>query len=437
MNQTKKGAKTKQEIRSGEVQEILGTPPRWIVRWGISMIFAIIIIFLTGSYVFKYPDIISAPVVITTENPPATIIAKATGNIQNLYVKDQDPVQSEQILAVIENPAKVENVYNLVFSLTDFRHFLRDFDTGHIPELEDVQDLGIIQPAYSKFQKAFMEYASFLEIGYHTKKIQSLREEIEKYRVFHQRLIRQKNLLASELELDRIRLERDSLLFIQTVLSPADYDASKSSFYEKQRDYEQALANISSVDIEISVKEQAILDLELEYQNQRDNFRIGLTEAYDNLKSEIARWEQAYVLKAPKHGVVSFSRFWTEEQNVTEGDAVLSVVPENPGAIIGKMNLSIRRSGKVSVGQDVLIKVDNYPYMEYGLVEGIIHNISLVPTDQYYTVEISLPEQLLTNYGKSLDFNQEMSGMAEIITEKRRLIARIVDPFKYIFEKNL
>jgi HlyD family secretion protein len=175
----------------------------------------------------------------------------------------------------------------------------------------------------------------------------------------------------------------------------------------------------------------------MEYQDQYARFKIGLTETHDQLAAEIAQWEQTFVLKAPKDGVVSFSRFWSEDQNVTEGDVVLSVVPENPGNLIGKMDLSIRRSGKVETGHAVHIKVDNYPYMEYGLVEGTIQSISLVPTDQYYAVEIALPEELQTNYGRSLEFDQEMSGMAEIITEERRLITRIIDPFKYILEKNL
>ena len=37
------------EIRSDGVQEILGQVPRWIVRWGISLIFIIAVILIIGS----------------------------------------------------------------------------------------------------------------------------------------------------------------------------------------------------------------------------------------------------------------------------------------------------------------------------------------------------------------------------------------------------
>ena len=73
----KKQKSRNREILSGEVQEIMGNPPRWIIRWGISLIFTLFLIFLAGSYVFQYPDIITAPVVITTENPPVAVVAKA------------------------------------------------------------------------------------------------------------------------------------------------------------------------------------------------------------------------------------------------------------------------------------------------------------------------------------------------------------------------
>ena len=46
------------ELRSTEVQEILSRPPKWIVRWGITTVFFVVIIVVTGSWFFNYPDII-------------------------------------------------------------------------------------------------------------------------------------------------------------------------------------------------------------------------------------------------------------------------------------------------------------------------------------------------------------------------------------------
>ncbi|MDD2550914.1 MAG: HlyD family secretion protein, partial [Bacteroidales bacterium] len=75
-------------IKSDEITEILGTPPRWIVRWGITLIFTIIGIVFIGSIFFRYPDTIIAPVVITAENPPSVVVPRANGKPAALFVSD-------------------------------------------------------------------------------------------------------------------------------------------------------------------------------------------------------------------------------------------------------------------------------------------------------------------------------------------------------------
>jgi HlyD family secretion protein len=118
---------------------------------------------------------------------------------------------------------------------------------------------------------------------------------------------------------------------------------------------------------------------------------------------------------------------------------VFNVVPENEQKIIGKATVPIAGAGKVEVGQGVNIKLDNYPYMEYGLLVGKITNISMVPVSTekggYYTAEIELVNNLVTNYNKELPFNQEMQGNAEIITKDRRLIERLVEPLVSVFRE--
>jgi HlyD family secretion protein len=142
-------------------------------------------------------------------------------------------------------------------------------------------------------------------------------------------------------------------------------------------------------------------------------------------------------MKAPIDGNVTFTKFWSVNQNVTKGENVFTSVPDKPSRIIGKVKLQIQGSGKVKVGQKVNIKFANYPYMEYGMVEGRVEKISEVPNDNYYSCEVNLPNGLVTNYGTKLDFNHEISGTAEIITEDRRLIQRLFDPIKSIFRERV
>ena len=63
-------------LYSDPVKEIISNPPRRIIRWGTAVIALVFILLLVLAWLIRYPDIVSAPVVITTENPPVTLVSK-------------------------------------------------------------------------------------------------------------------------------------------------------------------------------------------------------------------------------------------------------------------------------------------------------------------------------------------------------------------------
>lgn len=97
-----KGRKEEIELRSEEVQEILARPPHALVRWGITVFFAVLAFFFIAGCFFKYPDVVSASVTITTEHPPVWIVARGSGKIEEVYRKDRDSVWTGDIIAVLE-----------------------------------------------------------------------------------------------------------------------------------------------------------------------------------------------------------------------------------------------------------------------------------------------------------------------------------------------
>ncbi len=424
------------EFRSEEVQEILGTPPSWIIRWGITIMVIVLAGLLVGSWFFRYPDVINSVITITTENPPASVIAKSTGKIEQLFVTDTQQVRAGEHLAILENPASYQSVILLDKKITELSTFFEQFDTSFSVRFPGNLVLGEIQTDFTDFYKNYRGFLDFIELAYHSRKIRSIQEEIGEYRIYYNRLSRQRNLLQREVELARKQFARDSILFIREVIPLAEFEQSESETIKKEHDFEQARINLSETVIKISELEKEILDLQLQEKNEKKRLENQLLESYNNLISAIDTWEQKYLLKSPQEGVVSFTDFWSEDQNVTTGDVVVSIVPENPGEIIGRLNLMQHRAGKVKPNLDVNIKLENYPYMEYGIVKGVVRSISLVPNDNQFTAEITLPRGLVTNYGIALEFNQEMIGQAEIITESRPLLIRIIEPFRYIYERN-
>ena len=101
------------EIRSEEVQEIIGTPPAKIVRVGITSIFIIVMILFIGSFFFKYPDIIDARITVLGENRSAEIKARTTGKITGLFVQDKQKVGINETIAILENTCNYNDLLKL------------------------------------------------------------------------------------------------------------------------------------------------------------------------------------------------------------------------------------------------------------------------------------------------------------------------------------
>jgi len=58
------------DIRSRELQEVMSEIPGKFLRWGLLMFFGIVVAIVGTSWFISYPDIVVAPVTITTINPP-------------------------------------------------------------------------------------------------------------------------------------------------------------------------------------------------------------------------------------------------------------------------------------------------------------------------------------------------------------------------------
>jgi multidrug resistance efflux pump len=429
------------ELRSDEVQEILGTPPQWIVRWGITVIFIVIIVLLAGSYFYRYPDIIPSRVTVIPENPPVSIVSKINGKIDTLFVVDKQIVGPGELLGIIENPANFTDVYNLIRELDSIKGYFDLPDKISEIRCNEGYSLGEFQTYFSSFVGRIKEYNTFLGFNPVGQRIQTLRKQVNDYRNYYQKMLEQADVLKEDYELKEKQYLRDSMLHVRNVISDMDYENSKASLLKQKYSYRNSLTDMVNINITINNLNQQIQELEVTNAETGKKLQSSLKEHYDNLVNQLKTWEQIYVLKSPIAGKITFNNIWAKNQYVPAGSVVFSVVPVDSQKVIGKALVPVSGAGKVEVGQRVNIKLDNFPYMEYGFLEGRITTLSSVTVnvngESFYTAEVSLPPGLITNYRKVLPSGQEMLGTAEIITRDRRLIERIVAPLVSIFRERM
>ncbi|MEA4984336.1 hypothetical protein SDC9_35409 [bioreactor metagenome] len=97
---------------------------------------------------------------------------------------------------------------------------------------------------------------------------------------------------------------------------------------------------------------------------------------------------------------------------------------------IAFVEVPAKGAGKIHSGQQVIIKITAYPYLEFGHINGITQQISPIQERESYLVEVKIGKKLVTTTKKELKLSGSLSATAEIITENRRLIERIFAPIK-------
>lgn len=426
------------ELRSEEFNEVLSTVPAWIIRWGITMTACVVLMLLVGSAVFKYPDIISSTVTLTGTTPVSAVVARSSGKLQELYVENNQKVKANALLAVIENPAKTEDIIRLKELLQQAESNL---DTIALVPSGQLQ-LGSLQSLYSSFYLSMSEYRQFRELAYHLKKVDLVKVRIVKNEVYYTNMLKQKELSVAQAKIAHQQYARDSLLGVKGLVSKEAVEESYSRYLQSSLSAENMDRSLENLQIQLAQMKESLYDTECQYLDQRNKLETQLRSLINQLRAEIDAWEINYALITPVDGEITLTQYWTNNQNVTAGNIVFNIVPTNQGEIIGKALLPTERSGKVRKGQKVNIRFSNYPDKEFGIVKGTVKNISLIPVVdgqnvKSYMVDIQLPNGLRTSYDKELPFLPEMEGQADIITEDISLLERFLMPIRKVITEGI
>jgi multidrug efflux pump subunit AcrA (membrane-fusion protein) len=88
-----------------DMQDIIGTPPSWLIRWGITVFFAVLVLIAVLSELITYPDLVKTQLKINSFDLPHPVVLKAPGKLVKLMVKNNMEVKKGQELAFVETPS--------------------------------------------------------------------------------------------------------------------------------------------------------------------------------------------------------------------------------------------------------------------------------------------------------------------------------------------
>lgn len=426
----------KHEIRSPELQEVMSGIPGSFLRWGLFLFFAIIMAILTVAWFINYPNIVSAPVTITTYNSPVPLVAKSSGNISKLFVVNEEVIPMSKTVALIENQANwddVKTALRFIDSLKDITNWDNAVMSYNIPESLNV---GEIQSAWLRFVNAFNKFVKYDHQAYMHSKMLLIEKQIARQEEYLIELKKQQLLSEEDLSLSFKSYRRDSGLYEKNdyAISLNQLEKSKQALLQKQVSFSSLKSSIKNSESSMLKMQESLLDLRIQYEKELNQYRSDLRENLQMLKVSIGQWKEKYLVESPIKGKVTFTSYWNENQVIKAGDILATVIPEETNRIIVRADVPVSGLGRVKVGQEVNIKLSGFPYMEFGVLTGKIRTLSLIPAGDVYIAEIDLLNGLRSTYNISLDFINEMTGTADIITDNSRLIFRLIKPLYSILK---
>lgn len=420
------------ELRSEEVQEILTRVPHWMIRWGSVVILFILLSLFAVAYMIKYPDIVSTQIIITTHTPPQKVMARVSGKIERILVQDKLRVQKNTPLAVIENAANYKDVY-LLKSILD----TLNLKSIHFPfEKLKLAQFGDIENAYAAFQKESL--VQDLNLNLKPYQVEGNAQTYESIQLKERLglLLSQKEINQSELQLQKNDLDRYETLYKKGIIATQEIEKQRLLYLQSQKTYKTVLSTISQIKSSLNELNKNSKTTQINNQKESSTLERNQMQAFYELKKTIKDWELNYVLKSAIEGKISFLQLWAENQTVNAGDNVFTIIPTHEKGYIGKAKALSQNSGKIKIGQEVIIRLTNFPEREFGILKGKVTAISLTPDKEgNLLIDISLPKGLQTSYHKKITFRQEMNGTADIITNDLRLTERILYQFRDIIKR--
>jgi multidrug efflux pump subunit AcrA (membrane-fusion protein) len=416
--------------RSEEVQDIVDRMPTDWTTW-VTVIMTVIVAVMTFlSIVIKYPDTVSGQVTLTAVQAPIRLVSGAAGRL-HLLKQDKDIVGKGEIIAYIESGAQLKDV--LTVEKISGLHAELDICV----QLPRHLILGDLSASYNNFVLAYEQLDQLRHTGLYRNMRKSLAEQIRVDKGLVTNLNAELLIKDDILRNVRTRLGKDSLLQRNGALSEEDLTSQRNSYLsQKEANVNLCSSKISKQsEIRQNRVEMAKTDME-EAEKIRDAY-FSMTTSLNKLASDIKQWKEKYLFVSTISGRLEYLGFWRENSFVQSTQEVFSVLPVH-NRICGEAYVPINGAGKIRPGQEVNIKLNDYPYNEYGLIKGRVKDISEISNHitttngdvETYRVRISLPYGAVTNFGRRLKLKFEAKGTADVITKKKRLIQRLFDNLK-------
>jgi hemolysin D len=487
-----------EERWSGSTQELLNTLPRVWSRGFVYLLIILISIGLPWAVFSKIDETGTARGKIEPKGKTLKIDAAISGRVTEILAEEGQVVRKGEGLLKIESETIISQLKQQQEKLAGQRNQLAQLKSLKKKHLQTIdsqkqqnQALTIEKQAQLEQAQQSVESSSGIYASQQNEKlaqveqgekviqtsqaayelaeirVQSTAEKIPRYRRAYQ-----DGAISEDQLKETIQLAKEAKKEVEK--TKFELEQAKSSLKEIQSSY-QALVRKQEIEqeqAELKLSEQQGSSISLRYGNNlgllQTEEKLQDTEAQiAALKGEIAQTDNQvkslefqltqYTVKAPVTGTIFEFPVQNAEATVEAGETIAMIAqiknnlyPESDLVLRARMPSS--ETAFLRIGLPAKIKLDAYPFQDYGIVDGrvswispdskVVENPRSEPTEEsgggeYFAVEVSIDQASLTTATEQIALTPGQTATAEIVIRQRRLIDYFLEPFKKLKQGGL
>lgn len=411
-----------------QFEEIIGAiPERALRRYGLMILLLVALVGLVVSFL-KIAEKINTDITITALNPPVELSPSTPGIVKDLFVKDKIQVEKDQVLAHIEAEIDLEDIELIEKSIPYFATYRRQPEQvlnmlNGIGHLEGEIEIPIVNLA-----QHLEKYIRLLADPLYKDKRSILEEQLVYKRRLQELLVAEFNSKTEEKDTEASQHEINSKLYDSSIISRLDYLRSKKQLISTESILKRQQTDLERNKAEMEEIKANVQTLEIEYKKELRQIEDKIDDEIKGLKTMAHGMEHTYRLESPIAGLLEYVDALDRGQSVKQADVLFVVTPAS-SQVIGRMSVPEINTANLHIGKKVRVKLQKYPFKDWGMLEGRIYAITNIPIEGKYRVKVKFPKGFLTTYGKRISEANQLEGKAEIILSKKTIFYHLFNQF--------
>ena len=371
---------------------------------------------------------------LVAEGQNKLVQAPDGGIIKEIFVKEGDTVERDQVLALINSTAAEGSLEEIIAKRNSLTAKLVRLDA----ELKNT-DINQLESNLKNFSESVREsqLALFLANKSNLRSllfsIESERDQLEK----SLETIKQELSGARDLQ---ILINEESEELLPLIAAGA---LGSSEKFRLKRETAQLRSEIQVLEAKVKETEAGYLRLQAQIEALKSGYERDIFDeraVYINELSEIKaripileqKLEQTEI-RSPSNGIINSLPVSDKETVIKTGDVIAEIVPSTDKLFVEAF-IDPKDIAKIETGQDARISLTAYDAAKYGYLSGLLYKVSADAVyreekqSYMYAIEVELVNNLYDSGGSAVPLNPGMIAQVDIIRGQQTILEYFWQP---------